>query len=80
MPITHEDKKHEHYEKGVSCHHCYNRRTPEQLKRYEDREKQIQLAKSKGEEHIGGQVANIIENRRKLKKYSKTAKLTNLLK
>ncbi len=80
MPITHEDKKHEHYEKGVSCHHCYNRRTPEQLKRYEDREKQIQLAKSKGEEHIGGQVAKIIENRRKLKKYSKTAKLTNLLK
>tara|TARA_B100000700_G_scaffold296809_1_gene361119 strand:+ start:2852 stop:3781 length:930 start_codon:yes stop_codon:yes gene_type:complete len=52
MPITEQEKQSEHYVKGVSCPHCYNKTTDEQKARYAERERQIQLAKQRGEEHI----------------------------
>lgn len=64
MPITEAEKQHEHYVKGVSCPHCYDSKSEEQLKRYAERQKQISLAKEKGLEHIGGDVTDIIEARR----------------
>ncbi|WP_085908411.1 oxygen-dependent tRNA uridine(34) hydroxylase TrhO [Kiloniella majae] len=67
MPITEEDKQSEHYRKGVSCHHCYESLTDEQLKRFEEREKQIELSEQRGIDHIGGEVASIIEKRREEK-------------
>ncbi|WP_085900445.1 rhodanese-related sulfurtransferase [Kiloniella majae] len=67
MPITEEDKQSEHYRKGVSCHHCYENLTDEQLKRFEEREKQIELSEQRGIDHIGGEVASIIEKRREEK-------------
>ncbi len=52
MPITEQEKQSEHYVKGVSCPHCYDKTTDEQKARYAERERQIQLAKQRGEEHI----------------------------
>ncbi|RUO39790.1 hypothetical protein CWE15_08505 [Aliidiomarina taiwanensis] len=52
MPITEEEKASEHYQKGVSCPHCYNKTTASQKERFAERERQIQLAKARGEEHI----------------------------
>jgi UPF0176 protein len=52
MPITDEEKQSEHYVKGVSCPHCHDKTTPEQKERFAEREKQIQLAKKRGEQHI----------------------------
>lgn len=52
MPITDEEKASAHYEKGVSCPHCYDKTTPDQKQRFAEREKQIQLAKQRGEKHI----------------------------
>ena len=52
MPITNEEKQSEHYVKGVSCPHCYDKTTEEQKARYAERERQIQLAKQRGEAHI----------------------------
>lgn len=52
MPITDEEMQSEHYEKGVSCPHCYDKTTAEQRQRFVEREKQIQLAKARGEAHI----------------------------
>ncbi len=52
-PITEEDKIHPHYEKGASCPRCYGTKDNVQLNRYREREKQIQLAKVRGESHIG---------------------------
>lgn len=52
MPITAEEKQSEHYIKGVSCPHCFDRTTPEQKARFAEREKQIQLAKQRGDKHI----------------------------
>lgn len=68
LPITDEDKQTEHFVKGVSCPYCYDKTTAEQKQRYQEREKQIQLARSRGEKHIGGDAASELEQRRKLKK------------
>jgi UPF0176 protein len=53
MPITEEDKQHEHYLVGVSCHHCYSATSEAQRERFKEREKQMRLAKERGEKHIG---------------------------
>ena len=59
FPITEEDKEHPHYEKGASCSRCYGTKNSSQVNRYREREKQVQLAKGRGESHIGDD-ANII--------------------
>ena len=53
MPITDEDKLEEEYVRGVSCPNCFNEKTPNQKKRYADRQKQVDLAKLRNEKHIG---------------------------
>jgi len=52
-PITEEQKQHEHYIAGVSCEYCYSSTSDIQRQRFQEREKQIQLAKQRGENHIG---------------------------
>ena len=68
LPITEEDKQLPEYQKGVSCHRCIDKVTDEQRARYAEREKQINLAKLRGEDHIGGDVKQINEQRRLQKK------------
>ena len=53
MPITDADKYEVEYVRGVSCPNCFNEKTPEQKKRYADRQKQVDLAKLRNEKHIG---------------------------
>ena len=53
MPITDFDKDSEYYERGVSCPNCFNKKTNDQKKRYADRQKQVDLAKSRNQKHIG---------------------------
>jgi UPF0176 protein len=53
MPISDNDKKNEHYQKGISCPHCYSLTDDQRKKRFEERQKQIQLAQERGEIHIG---------------------------
>jgi UPF0176 protein len=67
MPITDEDKQHTHYQQGISCHHCYGKNDAERIKRLQEREKQIALAKQRGEEHIGADADRIKAERRPLK-------------
>ena len=66
-PITEQDKLHKHYLPGVSCHRCYDKSSNEQKARFAEREKQIRLAKERGEEHIGGDVTTLSEKHRKQK-------------
>lgn len=68
MPITEADKDSEHYQKGVSCHYCYDKHSPEQVKRYAERERQMALAKERGEEHIGSSMQNKIQQRKEEKR------------
>jgi len=64
LPITEEDKNSDKYKQGVSCHHCYDKKSEQQRQRFAERERQVQLAKSRGEQHIGSEV-NAISHQRK---------------
>lgn len=67
LPITEEDKQSEHYVQGVSCPHCFDQHSEQQLQRFRQREKQMQLAKSRGEDHIGASMEDTMEKRRTAK-------------
>lgn len=71
MPITEEDKQHPAYVKGESCPHCIDKATEEQRARFRERQRQIQLAKERGEAHIGAEVNEVIETRKQQKLQAK---------
>ncbi|HRH77153.1 MAG TPA: hypothetical protein PK129_07375, partial [Cellvibrionaceae bacterium] len=52
-PITAADKESEFYLEGVACPRCYHQQTPEQRERFSERQKQMQLAKSRNVPHVG---------------------------
>ncbi len=58
MPITQAQKESKHYVKGISCDYCFENHTPEQVERFAQRQKQMQLAKERGEKHIGAKLAS----------------------
>ena len=64
FPITKEDTMHPHYEKGASCPRCFGTKNSNQMNRYREREKQVQLAKKRGEEHIGDGAIVVKNNHR----------------
>ena len=64
MPITGTDKQTEHYQKGVSCPHCYDKHTKDQVKRYAERERQVEFARARGETHIGQAMQATVVSRR----------------
>jgi UPF0176 protein len=55
MPLSADDLKSPHYVAGISCHHCYDARNDAQRAGYVERQRQVQLAKARGEAHIGRQ-------------------------
>lgn len=64
MPITEQDKLNKHYQHGISCPHCFDKSTPEQKARFQEREKQMLLAAKRGEAHIGADTALVIAEHR----------------
>ena len=52
-PITEQDKLSAQYEKGVCCPHCFDRQSAEQQARFRERQKQVELARQRGEAHVG---------------------------
>ena len=67
LPITEDDKKNEKFIQGISCPHCFDKTSDEQRQRFAQREKQVQLAKVRGEEHIGSSVTEISKKHRDIK-------------
>ena len=67
LPITEEDKQSDKYEAGVSCPHCFGKHSEQQIARFREREKQVQLAEARNEEHVGTEARNAMVNRRKQK-------------
>ena len=63
-PITEEDKRSERYMPGVSCPRCYGQHSAEQHKRFAERQKQIELAKKRGENHIAADQSQQRERKR----------------
>ena len=64
FPITKEDTLHPHYEKGASCPRCFGTKDGNQIARYREREKQVQLAKKRGQEHIGDDAIKVMKKNR----------------
>ncbi len=52
-PITEEQKLDPRYQKGVCCPRCYDQLTDDQKIRFAERQKQIELAALRQEQHIG---------------------------
>ena len=53
MPISEEDIASDEYIEGISCPNCFGTHSEEKKKRFAERQKQIKLAKQRGEKHIG---------------------------
>lgn len=68
MPITEEDKRSDLYQKGISCPHCHDTYSKERKERFRERERQVELARKRGEDHIGGTVLQTSEKRRQEKR------------
>ena len=67
FPLTEQEKQSAHYIKGVSCHRCHDKVSEKQRNRFAERERQIALAAKRGEHHIGGDVQEIMNERRQVK-------------
>ena len=52
-PLNQDDMASEKYLPGVSCPRCHDDLTPEQRRRFSERQRQVELAESRGEQHIG---------------------------
>jgi len=52
-PISAEDKSSPHYKEGICCPQCHDTRSSEQINRAQQRQKQITLAKKRGQVHMG---------------------------
>lgn len=57
FPIDDAHKASELYVPGVSCPRCHNAHSEQQKQRFKERQKQISLAKARGEAHIGADAA-----------------------
>jgi len=67
LPITEDDKQSDKYEPGVSCPHCFGTHTEEQIARFREREKQVQLANERDEAHVGSEAHDLTVKRRQQK-------------
>jgi UPF0176 protein len=52
-PISEQDKQSPHYLLGVSCPKCIDEYSAEQRDRFAQRQRQIELARARGEQHLG---------------------------
>ncbi len=52
-PILPEDRARPEFEEGVSCHHCIDQYDDARRARFRERQRQIALARARGERHLG---------------------------
>jgi len=73
LPITEQDKLSDKFESGVSCPKCHGSHSDEQVARFREREKQVNLAKERNEEHVGTEARKAIKLRRQQKAAARRA-------
>jgi len=52
-PLSDNDRESEYFEQGISCLHCYDGITDEKRTGLEERQRQVELAKKRNQQHIG---------------------------
>ena len=58
MPITEDEKNSGRFQQGVSCPHCHDKLSDAQKARFMERQKQIDLARARGQAHMGDDARN----------------------
>lgn len=58
MPITRADKASASFQQGVSCPHCHDKLTASQKLRFRERQRQMELARERGQAHMGDDAAD----------------------
>lgn len=53
LPLAAQDKQSPLYEEGISCPHCHGKHTSQQMQRFRERQKQVELARNRNARHIG---------------------------
>jgi len=53
MPLSDKELESYKYEKGISCPHCIDNMTDEKYERVSERQRQVELAEKKQQQHIG---------------------------
>ena len=59
MPLSQEEMQSSQYNPGISCPHCYDKIAEEKKAALAERQKQVVLAKQRGEVHIGEKQKNL---------------------
>lgn len=54
-PINEEGKRRPEFEEGVSCQYCYELTSDAQKDGHRERQKQVALARARGQQHVGGE-------------------------
>ena len=67
-PLSLEELKSDYYNEGISCSYCINKTSEAKKNNLKERQKQINLAKTKGEAHIGKQIHKNNEKKNKNEK------------
>ncbi len=55
-PLSIEDRKSDKYEDGISCSNCYDSLTADRISSLKERKKQMELAKSRNDIHLGAYI------------------------
>ncbi|MDH3978949.1 MAG: rhodanese-related sulfurtransferase [Gammaproteobacteria bacterium] len=71
MPITRNDMASDSYAPGISCPHCIDSLSAAQRNRFAEREKQIELARERGQAHMGSDVKKTVQQNRTAKQQRK---------
>jgi len=58
-PILPQDKQRPEYEQGVSCHQCVSETSDADKARFRERQRQIALARARGEDHLGCETPSV---------------------
>ncbi len=64
MPLSQEEMKSEEYTAGISCPHCYDKTSEEKKAALTERQKQVVLAKQRGQAHIGAAIDSAVKKGR----------------
>ncbi len=78
LPITAADKASDKYQQGVSCPSCFDQSTVEQKARYRERQKQMDLARRRGNAHLGDNAVRSAAINREAKVLKKNNQKTSL--
>ncbi|EAR09471.1 rhodanese-related sulfurtransferase [Reinekea blandensis] len=72
-PLSPADRQHQHFQAGLSCHHCYDQLSEKQKQRFAERQKQVDIARERGMAHLGADATESIAEQKARKQREREA-------